>query len=400
MPQREDILHEFCRSVDAMDQETFGVFKSIVLDVMKSDFGTVSSDIKLDGCRSDGAPALDSMWLDDKDRIARNPVPVKGRNGEYSSQRAFVYDVGCPLWVSTKSGAPIAAPKSKSDIFIRPWGSFEGKFSEILHEIPEYQNYSSDGNACTSVIVPLRYGSDRPRIFGVLCLEFERLIECTPFSQVRIETLARAISKAIWLNETTREARRGTAVALKTLRSRISSFPNTCGLELPTIFFAYSSAADPKVKQAISETVERFGEYIRLDDWEKHEQPGKITSHILKSISSASYGICYFSEPAPATRKKSFIDNPNVLIEAGMMNVVFHQDDAASSRWLLVREDHNDERITDEPAFDFRDQRHLLVPRKQRRGNQKRAPDVNMANLVRKLETALSEMIGQSIPDR
>jgi hypothetical protein len=72
------------------------------------------------------------------------------------------------------------------------------------------------------------------------------------------------------------------------------------------------------------------------------------------------YGICYFSEPDPSDGGHKYVDNPNVIFEAGMLHALINTPDAPPSGWIPVRED-------DSPAapFDFADQRIERVPRDQ-----------------------------------
>ena len=49
--------------------------------------------------------------------------------------------------------------------------------------------------------------------------------------------------------------------------------------------------------------------------------PGQITDQLVDEISRSQYGICYLSEltnrPAGKAKQQKYVDNPNVLIEAG-----------------------------------------------------------------------------------
>ena len=386
---REDLLNDFCRSVDAMDEESFNKFRALVLKVLSAEFGTVHSDIKLDGRRASGIPALDTMRLDAKPKDY-NLVPVKDERGHYTSQRAFSYDLGCPLWITTKCGSTITGARA-SDVLIEQWGEFDGDFSQLRKLVPKYQDFEPEGGgARTSVIVPLRYGASRPRVFGVLCLEFKAIIERSQHTARRIATLSRAIAKAIWIFETTREQRQGTLNALDALEKLVDDLPRGPGLHLPKVFFAYPSQCDMKVRDAIAGAVSCWPDSVQLEDWGKKKEAGPISEEITKSINSATYGICYFSQPSPERAELAFFDNANVLIEAGMMNAAFHTTVGSPSRWLLVRENHEgDPPLCSEPPFDIKSQRFVIVPRTM--GKTAKAPpeldrDTFLTDLMEHLE--------------
>lgn len=81
---------------------------------------------------------------------------------------------------------------------------------------------------------------------------------------------------------------------------------------------------------------------------------------IADRVVRSRHGICYFSEPAPAGVGHRYVDNPNVIFEAGMLHALINAPDAPPSGWIPVREDDSP------PApFDFADQRIERVPRDQ-----------------------------------
>ena len=101
-----------------------------------------------------------------------------------------------------------------------------------------------------------------------------------------------------------------------------------------------------------------FSDKLEYTDWRMSTEPGAISAQIKKSIAESPFGICYLSERV-ATRRteaRAFVDNPNVLFEAGM----FHARSTASesARWIAIRE-----QASAAVPFDLADNRFVLVPR-------------------------------------
>jgi hypothetical protein len=97
---------------------------------------------------------------------------------------------------------------------------------------------------------------------------------------------------------------------------------------------------------------------VSVFDWQEIADAGAITSQIADRIVRSRYGICYFSEPDPSDAGHKYVDNPNVIFEAGMLHALINAPDAPPSGWIPVREDDSP------PApFDFADQRIERIPR-------------------------------------
>jgi hypothetical protein len=87
------------------------------------------------------------------------------------------------------------------------------------------------------------------------------------------------------------------------------------------------------------------------------QSPGNINLQLADEIRRAQYGICYLSEE-DADEKGTFRDNPNVLVEAGMLHMVTQATTAAGTGWIPIRE-ANSARM----PFDLESQRMVIVER-------------------------------------
>ena len=67
--------------------------------------------------------------------------------------------------------------------------------------------------------------------------------------------------------------------------------------------------------------MDAYGDRLRFSSWAEMANPGQITDQLVDEISRSQYGICYLSEltnrPAGKAKQQKYVDNPNVLIEAG-----------------------------------------------------------------------------------
>ena len=134
----------------------------------------------------------------------------------------------------------------------------------------------------------------------------------------------------------------------------------------PRLFVASSSEADADVTRAIAEVLKDFDELVSAQHWHEVDRPGNINQQIERRIRGAAYAICYFSESRSARGTEhgsvngntKYIDNHNVLVEAGMLHMVTRTAPEAGSGWVPIRE-----KDSPPPPFDFAANRMIIVPR-------------------------------------
>jgi hypothetical protein len=98
--------------------------------------------------------------------------------------------------------------------------------------------------------------------------------------------------------------------------------------------------------------------------WDEMSGRGDLGQSIDEAVMESRFGICYMSEPAEDGAATAFIDNPNVVFEAGMLHAwttASAKADAFNNRlqlWIPIRE-----RDSPPAPFDFGAMRILIVPR-------------------------------------
>lgn len=123
--------------------------------------------------------------------------------------------------------------------------------------------------------------------------------------------------------------------------------------------------------------------------WKKVQASGNINDQVRAGIASCDFGICYFSEPVKddASGGQSYADNPNVLFEAGMMQMLHElrdRRDALTLRWIPIREEHKEA-----PPFNFAGDRILIVPRIGE------TSELNEEGFKKQLHASVQELVDQ-----
>jgi hypothetical protein len=92
---------------------------------------------------------------------------------------------------------------------------------------------------------------------------------------------------------------------------------------------------------------------------------GNINQQVADAITNCHLGVCYLSarrngDGADAGDGLAFVDNANVLFEAGMLYALKQQPGATPASWIVIRES---EELGGPPPFDLASERMVIVPR-------------------------------------
>jgi hypothetical protein len=343
-----ELLRQFAFSVDIVSESTFNRVREHVVEYMKNEleaayFGLMTRSV------IDGQPGLQTTWSS----VGQGSASTIRRGDGYSQQVSLAFDQQRPLWVVSKDGSPLRDVSDPTG-YVDLWSGTVG--------LPKYAQ-PIDRPMRTSIMLPLvRVG----RPLGVLYLESTAYVEATLVGQKELEMLAEAIAILIELRDANKVQVEGTDQAVGQLGRFLSTakFPR---LTKPNLFLASADDADERVLAVIKKVLEDFSSKVSVFDWREIDEAGAITTQIADRIVRSSYGICYFSELAPPSSGHKYIDNPNVIFEAGMLHALVNAPDAPPSGWIPVREDDS----PDAP-FDFADQRIERVPRDEGQVNEER----------------------------
>jgi hypothetical protein len=334
-----ELLKQFAFSVDIVDQGTFNRVRDHVVEYMRNEleaayFGLMTRSV------IDGQPGLQTTWSS-----AEQGSGTTIRTGDgYTRQVSLAFDRRRPLWVVAADGGALRDVDDPGG-YLDLWSGVTG--------LPRYVSPVEESMK-TSIMLPLvRVG----RPLGVMYLESTSHVEATPVAKHELMTLAEAIAILIELRDANKSQTDGTERAVSQLGRFLGTakFPR---LTKPNLFLASADDADSHVLGILKGVLAEFESKVTVFDWQEIADSGAITSQIADRIVRSRYGICYFSEPAPAGLRHRYADNPNVIFEAGMLHALINAPDAPPSGWIPVREEDSP------PApFDFADQRIERVPR-------------------------------------
>lgn len=339
-------LSQFALSIDTVDDTTYQNVRRLVesyfLQTLKASFFAVG----IDGVRVQTSagfqPALQTLW---SNRPLPDVVAIYTEAGQYTGVWTFAYDKDIRLWITAEDDGCLA---DKDATLVDAWSN--------VKSLPAYIA-GGESDARTAAILPLAYGG---RVFGVLVLEFEHSFECTTSAKDGLATISAALARVIWLHQTTKTRLEDTHTAFGSLEELFSSTKRAI-ITKPCLFLASAKGADAEVTGKIIEVLNEFNDELDVIYWKDIAQNGNINEHILEAISSSQFGVCYLSEKMP-NEPGRFVDNPNVLFEAGMLHGLTKHGEGTPTAWIPVREEES--RTTPTP-FDFSQERRVLVPRNE-----------------------------------
>jgi hypothetical protein len=332
-----DYLQQFARSIDIVDERTIEDVRKLVYNYVRDELGATYFSLATE-TTVDGRPALQTVWSTTDES---HTTSVRTPEGEYSAQISVAFEQRKPLWVVDKQRRPLL----DCDEYLDLWSKVES--------LPKYQAPRVNRGMRTSIVVPLVHWGDA---IGVMYLESTSYLEITEVAKDELSLFSDALAILFDLHRANRAQIQGTKDAISELQVllRDSKFPH---LTKPKIFVASSHRADDAVRGVIQEVLDEFSTTLTVVQWDKIERSGSITMQLVEEIATSRFGLCYFSEPAP-DGQAGYVDNPNVLFEAGMMHSLTNSPVERPSGWLPVRE-----RRSANLPFDFATERILEVPR-------------------------------------
>lgn len=372
-------LKQFSIAVDVVDDETFRSVENHVEEYFRTILKCHYFCVLIDGSRErleggELAPVLKTIW-------SSNPAEVDScirirRPDKTQHQPVWSYVTRKPLWVVTNDDSTLADAAKEIGGTTDEWSNAQ--------QLPRYR--STDGNTSkTSIIVPLECGD---RTLGVINFKFEKHIPCSKAGKDHIRMIADALGRIILMWKTTVTQLDGTRDYMQELEP--SPRP-VSPLEKQKVFVSSSDRADEEVIDVILEVLGEFHEDFETSYWKEVPNPGNIMNQVRARISDCAFGVCYFSEPDnpdAGGKRTGYRDNPNVLFEAGMMEMLLElhdHSDGLISRWIPVREKQEGN-----IPFNFAHNLILMVPRKN--GSNELEKEVFTSDFKRAVENLLSQL--------
>jgi hypothetical protein len=335
-------LRHFARSVDIVDDRVFERVRMLMYKYVKDELGAAYFEL-MRGQAVGNDPGLRMFWSsEEKD----HSWPIKQADGSYTNVVTLAYEKEQPLWVVDQDRRPLNEAENLED-----------QWSHNL-DLPPYRP-TLDHAARTVVVLPLQ----RQRSLGVCYFETLSNIGITDVAKVELQRLAEAIAILLELYEANLVQTSMTSAAIFELQERLekAKFPQ---LTRPHFFLAFSSQADKQVTAIVQEVLRTFYDRLEFTDWTRMAESGNVNVQIAKEITRSRFGICYLSEPSngPDRAGVEYVDNPNVLFEAGMLHARTAaneaEDGSEPTGWIPMREG-----LSPPAPFDFSTERLLKIPR-------------------------------------
>lgn len=328
-------LEQFAYSVDILTDNTYQRLDSLLKRYFEQSLQTDFYEILVAKPKTrNNNPTLATLW---SNRRAYTMHVFDDKS--YSGQTAYSFDKEKPLWVTNKSQKPLATDKD----YVDAWSN--------VTDLPLYWD-PENINAVTSIIIPL----GNPPI-GFMTLEFKRYMECTEVAKKELKRLANALGIILSLHKAFELQNSNTVSAIERLDECLNQ-ERTSPLIKPRVFLAFSGSADNGVVGIIKDVINEFTNDLDIISWDSMSQSGDINQQILEAISTTTYGICYFSEPTEYDEKYDFVDNQNVVFEAGMLQAHVNSPTEKPTAWIPIRE-KNSSKL----PFDFASQRMVIIKR-------------------------------------
>jgi hypothetical protein len=348
-------LRKFSLSIDIVNEEIWkNTLKTIVnyLDQLLNIYlyGLLKSQLVNDN------PGLNTFWH----KNGKNRSYEIMKDGKYKGQVSYAFDKDTKLW--------IVAGTEKKPLFLNDAADFinlwDNRAQELPSDFPEF-DATHKKKIMTSIILPLkRTNVDKP--WGILNLESEKRLFPSQLDKNELENIVTSMSTLYHLKVVNEEMLDRSQRSLDKTNTLVQKSifekqkQKTGRKKENAIFVAYADKADEEVISIIRKAVKNFENKIKPYFWKDMNRIGNTFDLIWEKINSCCLGICYFAECIKQNKygeqkntneqkeTKDCIEfryNPNVLVEAGMMQAITtienegeKEENIKAFDWLPIRE--------------------------------------------------------------
>jgi hypothetical protein len=287
----------------------------------------------------------------------------------------YAYENNTKLWVTAYDNSPLNKVGKIDDRwnYIDQWNHSKN--------LPQFYE-ETKSEVRTSIIIPLEYVS---RVFGFICMESDEKLDISETKKEELERIADAIGIILWLSNSCQHRLTCSKKAFDDISDWVKQQRHPTPLSRAKIFVASSKRAKNDVMDIIHKAINEFNGELKEIYWKDIKEQGHIPTQILKEISDCNFGICYFSEPHPSGNEEDgFVDNPNVLFEAGMLHALTNSPVNHPLNWIPIREE-----LSPPIPFDFGQERIIQIRRLD--GNK-----LNRDGLMNSLMDSISNLCSQN----
>ncbi|CAM1342409.1 hypothetical protein [Tenacibaculum amylolyticum] len=357
-----DAFRRFSLSVDIINDNNKQQINQILENISKNIIGATFFEVQFRSrTNTTKQEYLTTIWSNKQEAIGQ--IFDVRINNELRGQISYALENNTKLWVVSEDGN-VLNPNSKC---IDLWSSSSN--------LPKYWKYIDDKDHKTSVILPLKHKGMHDPI-GVVNFEFENFHEINPNFKKIFETLSKSITTLLYSYQARNHQSNNTKRAVNEILDLTQKQNHI--LRKPEVFIAYSSRSLPDVIDVIKEIEARYEQKFKFVWWNEINKTGNIDKQLIKAITTSKLAIAYFSEPK---EDGSFVDNANVLFEAGMFHALSNKDIANEPVfWIPIREKHN-EKI----PFDFAHERIIEVQRNQDNSLQEKKLKLSIINRLKEI---------------
>lgn len=338
-------LKQFALSIDFIDSGHYDIVQQQINKYLQRQLDATQIAL-FEPTLVDNREGMTTVWSYPNFRIHQT---LRDENDDYRRQLAMSIGEQRNLWVISGSDG-LDSDNRGVDV----WG--EKKDTAL----PPFYAATNAAPSRTAIVMNTRNATGQSN--GAFLVEIRAIVRPSKVLRHEMQLIADAVGLLHATDVATLEQREGTARAIARLSDLVGKLELDTGPK-PLMFVASSSRAPDDIMKAVDDVLERFRDHIFVEPWHQIHQPGNINVQLVEKIRKAQYGICYMSEEVADVSDKSgsaprFRDNPNVLVEAGMLHMVTATDTASGTGWIPIRE-----KDSPKVPFDLGNQRMVLVER-------------------------------------
>jgi hypothetical protein len=349
-----EALRSFSNSIDLLRDDEFARVLSSTRRYLETNF-SISKIERLGEVVKAGVPHLAPTLSEDD---AYDLYPVRTDDGKPFGVNAAAFTSGSNLWVVPSAAEPDATLDTAEE-YEELWNPNEPITLPRFVRLPGPNGQPRPVRKVRALVsIPV---TRRSITTSLIYFESDDVIHPSDAAKDELELVARAVARLYDLKVQNKETHSATSDELDVLDT--ASRVELDWEAVSSLFWAYPESGNDGVLAVLERTLQTAGaqDEFKLFDWKRNASGGRIPAEIEEQIRKAKYFVAYLSQPSSGADGPRYVDNPNVLYEAGVFQGLANLPTRSGHPWMLIRE-----KDSPEAPFDITTFNTLVVPRDDR----------------------------------
>jgi len=320
-------LKDFALSADIISDQSFERIAQHTVTYLNKKLSPIEQIIIAVQYVKEGKPGLFGAWPKVNGPDTYWEHNIYNDDGTYYGHSSYVLVNNKPGWFVTREKNIL----NQSTDYVDLLGNYPIELGDRNESIPKFAAALGE-EFKTSIIIPLR---NEGSIYGIINFEFKEYIEPNEEWIKEFNLLAEAFQILYQCRKIYSMQCSATESIISTLGE--SNPQISIGTPFVVLFSPQDGCTD--VKAEVQDVLDRYDNHFEVRNWQYAQNPGNIMQFVRENALKATLAVVYLSQEKDT--RGEFVDNPNTLYEAGLLDGIKETQTTPLKAVILIREENS-----------------------------------------------------------